>query len=69
MTPEADGILADSDRFMIECDYQGEKCFHWYHGNCVGITPAEFLNRGITLPIRFNSFQGYNDYVLPLMGI
>ena len=29
------------DRFMIECDHQGEKCFHWYHGNFVGITPAE----------------------------
>ena len=29
------------DKFMIECDLQGEKCFHWYHGHCVGITPAE----------------------------
>ena len=29
------------DRFMIECDLQGENCFHWYHGNCVGITPVE----------------------------
>ena len=26
---------------MIECDLRGEKCFHWYHGSCVGITPAE----------------------------
>ena len=29
------------DRFMIECDLRGEKCFHWYHGSCVGITPTE----------------------------
>ena len=30
-----------SDRFMIECDHKGEKCYHWYHGDCVGITPTE----------------------------
>ena len=29
------------DRFMIECDLRGENCFHWYHGNCVGITPID----------------------------
>ena len=29
------------DRFMIESDLRGEKCFHWYHGSCVGITPTE----------------------------
>ena len=29
------------DRFMIECDHNGDKCYHWYHGNCVGVTPAE----------------------------
>ena len=30
-----------SDRFMIECDHKGENCHHWYHGDCVGITPTE----------------------------
>ena len=29
------------DQFMIECDLRGENCFHWYHGNCVGITPVD----------------------------
>ena len=29
------------DRFIIECDHEGDKCYHWYHGNCVGVTPAE----------------------------
>ena len=26
---------------MIECDHKGEKCYHWYHGDCVGVTPTE----------------------------
>ena len=29
------------DRFIIECDHKGDKCYHWYHDNCVGVTPAE----------------------------
>ena len=26
---------------MIECDHKGDKCYHWYDGNCVGVTLAE----------------------------
>ena len=29
------------DRFMIQCDKKGKNCYQWYHGNCVGVTPAE----------------------------
>ena len=26
---------------MIQCDKKGKNCYQWYHGNCVGVTPAE----------------------------
>jgi len=29
------------DNFMIQCDGEDEGCFRWYHGVCVGISPAE----------------------------
>ena len=26
---------------MIHCDGEGEGCFPWYHGTCVGISPSQ----------------------------
>ena len=26
------------DRFLIQCDRRSERCYQWYHGDCVGIS-------------------------------